>query len=451
MLLNRGMEAAQLNQYYNRPGSGMVVVYGQKGIGKTSLIREFVQDKPHVYYLARSCSEREQIYRWGEELKAYYGVSGGCLSYEDIFYSIQHAGSGKRVLVIDEFQNILKADSTFFPSLYQFLKNPSKEEFLVVLCSSSVCFVENNMIKKMGEAAHGLRGLLKLRKLRFTDLRQYFPAYDLKQCICLYALLDGLPGLWKHIDTTLSVKENVVRNMLDTDGFFLREAMSEVSEELRETAVYNTILTGLAEGRNTLQELYSHTGFSRAKISVYLKSLMELEFVEKVFSFDTEGHANTKKGYYRIKSHLVDFYYRFVYPHASDAELLNGKAFYEKYIEKDFRAFVDVHFKEICREYMEGENTAGKLPFALTKIGEWIGKQGCVDIVGSTEGGNCLIGACFFMPMVTYELYEELLLAAKQAKIAYSYIYLFGIDRFDGKLLLEARVKKNIRLVNLGE
>ncbi len=31
--------------------------------------------------------------------------------------------------------------------------------------------------------------------------------------------------------------------------------MSEVSEELRETAVYNTILTGLAEGRNTLQEL----------------------------------------------------------------------------------------------------------------------------------------------------------------------------------------------------
>lgn len=255
MLLNRGMEAAQLNQYYNRPGSGMVVVYGQKGIGKTSLIREFVQDKPHVYYLARSCSEREQIYRWGEELKAYYGVSGGCLSYEDIFYSIQHAGSGKRVLVIDEFQNILKADSTFFPSLYQFLKNPSKEEFLVVLCSSSVCFVENNMIKKMGEAAHGLRGLLKLRKLRFTDLRQYFPAYDLKQCICLYALLDGLPGLWKRIDTTLSVKENVVRNMLDTDGFFLREAMSEVSEELRETAVYNTILTGLAEGRNTLQEL----------------------------------------------------------------------------------------------------------------------------------------------------------------------------------------------------
>ena len=112
---------------------------------------------------------------------------------------------------------------------------------------------------------------------------------------------------------------------------------------------------------------------------------------------------------------------------------------------------MDVHFKEICREYMEEENAAGKLPFALTKISEWIGKQGCVDIVGSTEGENCLIGACFFTPMVTYELYEELLLAAKQAKIAYSYIYLFGIDRFDGKLLLEARVKKNIRLVNLGE
>ena len=28
--------------------------------------------------------------------------------------------------------------------------------------------------------------------------------------------------------------------------------------------------------------MYAHTGFSRAKISVYLKNLMELELVEKV-------------------------------------------------------------------------------------------------------------------------------------------------------------------------
>lgn len=451
MLLNRGMEIAQLNQYYHRPGNGMVVVYGQRGIGKTSLLWEFAKDKPSFYYLSRSCSGQEQIYQWGREIADDCRTENQYGTYEDIFHSLQQTGSGKKVLIIDEFQNIVKTDSTFFPSLYQFLKNLEKEEFLMILCSSSVSFVENSMIKKMGEAAHGLRGLLKVRKLRFADLRRYFPDYDLKQCICLYALLDGLPGLWKHIEADKSIKENIVENILDPDGFFQREALREVSEELRETAVYNTLLSTMAEGRNTLQELFCHTGFSRAKISVYLKNLMELELVEKVFSFDTEGYSNTKKGYYRIKNHLVDVYYRFVYPHRSDAMRLSGEAFYEKYVEKDFRTFVNRYFREICREYMEAENAADQLPMHVNRIGEWIGKKGSVDIVCGTEEQSCMVGACIYAPMVTYEAYEELLSAASQAKIAYSYIYLFGIDRFEEKLVLEAKVKKNIRLVNLGE
>ena len=51
---------------------------------------------------------------------------------------------------------------------------------------------------------------------------------------------------------------------------------------IAETAVYDTILATLADGRHgKLNDMYAHTGFSRAKISVYLKNLMELELVEK--------------------------------------------------------------------------------------------------------------------------------------------------------------------------
>ena len=67
-----------------------------------------------------------------------------------------------------------------------------------------------------------------------------------------------------------------------------------LSEELRETAVYDTILATLADGRHgKLNDMYAHTGFSRAKISVYLKNLMELELVEKVLGYDFEGYERT--------------------------------------------------------------------------------------------------------------------------------------------------------------
>ena len=42
MLLGRVSELRYLNNYYDREGSQILVVYGQKHIGKTALVREFM-------------------------------------------------------------------------------------------------------------------------------------------------------------------------------------------------------------------------------------------------------------------------------------------------------------------------------------------------------------------------------------------------------------------------
>ena len=68
MILGRAQELKYLNTYYDRTGSQIMVVYGEKNVGKTTLLRQFVQDKPCYYYRARSASEREQRYQWGREL-----------------------------------------------------------------------------------------------------------------------------------------------------------------------------------------------------------------------------------------------------------------------------------------------------------------------------------------------------------------------------------------------
>ncbi|MFR6392129.1 MAG: hypothetical protein ACLUN0_03870 [Roseburia sp.] len=62
------------------------------------------------------------------------------------------------------------------------------------------------------------------------------------------------------------------------------EAENYISIELRELSVYNTILAALASGNNKLNDLFLKTGFSRAKISVYMKNLMAFDVVEKVVS-----------------------------------------------------------------------------------------------------------------------------------------------------------------------
>lgn len=453
MFLGRTSELKYLNTYYDRDGSQILVVYGEKNIGKTDLLWQFIQDKPYSYYCARSASEREQRYQWGRELGNSDIRVQKYPTFTEIFKSVLQGEPGKKVLIIDEFQNIVKSGNEFMEELIPFVHSYCQSsQVMVVLCSSSIGWVENSMINKIGEAAYELSGFLKVKELGFEQMMEFFPGFSMEQCIEAYAVLGGIPGLWMQFGNKLSIKENICKYILDRNTFLFGEGQRIVEEELRETGVYNTILASIAAGNHKLNDLYLHTGFSRAKISVYLKNLMELEIVEKVFSYDTEGKANAQKGIYRIRNHFVHFYFKFLYPNLSSLVQLEPEEFYQKYIAPSFKAYVAEYFKTVCKQHMEKWNKWNRLPIEIDRIGEWVGKLGSIDVIAQNEHGETIVGLCNWdKPIMRYDDYEWLLFCAEKAKIRVDYIYLFSIRRFDEKLHLEAKVKQNLKLISLDD
>ena len=75
-----------------------MVVYGEKNVGKTSLLGQFVQDKPYYYYRARSASEREQRYQWGKELGKEEIKVLKYPTFTEIFQSVIREKNGKKVI-----------------------------------------------------------------------------------------------------------------------------------------------------------------------------------------------------------------------------------------------------------------------------------------------------------------------------------------------------------------
>ncbi len=451
MLSGRTSELKHLNTYYDQEGSQIMVVYGGNNVGKTELLREFTTDKPHYYYRARSASGREQRYEWGRELGREDIKLLKYPGYMEILQSVIRENSAKKVIIIDEFQYIIKASDDFMHELVNFVHSYwMKQNVMVILCSSSIGWVENSMINKIGEAAYELSSFLKIKELSFEHMMEYFPGFSMEQCIESYAVLGGIPGLWAHFSDKLSVKENICRHILDPKSLLRFEGQRIVEEELRETGVYNTILASIAAGNHKLNDLYLHTEFSRAKISVYLKNLMELELVEKIFSYDTDGKENTQKGIYRISNHFVHFYFTYIYPNLTDLENLLPQEFYKKFIAPTFRTYVSEYFRTVCRQHIERWNKWGALPIEIDRIGEWVGKLGTIDVVAQNDRGDTIVAICNWdKPMMRYEDYEWLLFCCKEAKIRVDYIYLFSLSRFDEKLSLEAKVKSNIKLVSL--
>lgn len=451
MLIGRTAELKHLNNYYDQNGSQIMVVYGQRGGGKTQLLNTFVEDKPHYYYMARSASEREQQYQWGRELGKMDIKLPKYPSFKQIFESVTENHSGKGVIIIDEFQNIVKSSDNFMKDLISFVHSFwQSKNVMVILSSSSIGWIENSMINKIGEAAYELSSFLKVKELSFEQICEYFPGFSMEQCIETYAVLGGMPYLWEFFNDKTSVKENIVRNILDSHSSLRFEGQKIVEEELRETNVYNTILASIAAGNHKLNDLFIHTDFSRAKISVYLKNLMELELVEKVFSYDTDGKENTQKGIYRISNHFVDFYFSYIYPNMTDYQVLSSVDFYKKHIGPTFRTYVAEYFKTVCRQHIEKLNKWGQLPIKIEKIGEWVGKLGNIDVIGQDAEGHTIVSICNWdKPMMRYDDYEWLLYCCNEAKIEVDYIYLFSVRRFDEKLNLEAKVKTNLKLFSL--
>ena len=446
----RESEIRVLTEYANRSGSQLLILYGESGVGKTTLLKEFSKDYPDVVHFDCSIvSEREQLYMWGNKMSRILGELPEYPEFSDIFDALnrKNDSEGKRILIFDEFQNIAKVSEDFADYLFTHLQT-SRKNVLIILCSSQVEWIENSMVRRFGIRAKNISGFLKVRELSFAEFVKEFPQFTLNECIDAYSVFGGFPSIWNLIDKKLSFEENIIKQVCNPNNMLHHIGFWTVESQLRETSVYNTILSALAQGKCKLNDLYQHTGFSRAKISVYIKNLMELGILEKDFSVDTEGRDNLQKGLYGISNRYVDFTYQFLFPNMDKLYELGAKEFYKKYIKPGMRVFTQKTFAAICREYVENENRKGTLPFAVKSVGKWTGKVGNIDIVARDEQGRTIIGLCNWeKPMMKYEDYEWLLFCAKQAKLPTDYVYLISAGGFDEKLHVAQKSRANIRLL----
>ena len=87
--------------------------------------------------------------------------------------------------------------------MIRYLKEHREVSLLVILTTYASGWVENSMISKIGNLAFSVSGFLKVKELPFSVMRRIFPGGTLQKSIELYAVLGGMPGLWKLSELSL--------------------------------------------------------------------------------------------------------------------------------------------------------------------------------------------------------------------------------------------------------
>lgn len=452
MFIGRTQELRQLEEAYRMERSTAVVLYGRKGIGKTELVRTFIKDKPAVFYAVKELSEQEQSCLVAEEL----GVTAGTAEAEKkipvLVNSLMDAaerclnGKKKAVIVLDEFHFLVKTGRSFLEAFIQMM-NEEEKRYMFLMISSSVSWVENSMAADLSFGARFLSGVIKLKEFTFAMMVNRFPNLPVEQIIYANAVLGGIPQYLDYWNAKEPVEENIKRILLSKNAPLLYEAEHFLKSELRELSAYNAILAALASGKYKLNDIYARTGFSRAKISVYIKNLIELDIVEKIFSYDAAEHANVQKGLYHMKDNYLCFWYRYVFPHLS--AILLEEDIYETAVLPTFPAYMRECFSGVCTEYLKLMGQYHRLQHNYVTWGTWHGKAGLIDIVAGDEEGNILVGFCRFdNHMVSRKDYDSCMELLRLAALAPQEYYLFSKAGFTGELQSFAE-GKNLHLVGL--
>lgn len=452
-MTGRKSQLQYIEQSYSQSGNQILVLYGRRDNQARELVQEFCQNKKFFYYYAPEVSAKAQKARMGREISEHYKISLSDQNYDTYFKRVKSGDASKLVLVVEEFQHILKKDLEFLNSVIK-LKNKKlyPGPVLILLCSSDIPWIEQELPQILGKAEKKIAGILKLEELRFGDVAVSFPDYDLSQKVEVYGVLGGVPEYFHHWDPRGDCRHNICMEILSPQGYFHNKAETLIRSQLRELTVYDTILEAMASGKRKLNELYQETGFSRAKISVYLKNLMAFDVVEKVSSFETGGWENAQKGLYQIKDTFINFWFKFVYPHLSDLYQISPEQFYDQYIAAEMQDYLNRYFVKVCMEYLEDLNNAQKLPLEIHKMGTWVGKKGNIDIIAQNSVRENLICLCNWShPEMTFEMCQKLFASMEQAKVSANFYYLFSARGFEEKLVKMVSEEKRILLVDMNQ
>lgn len=452
-MVSRTGELKALQNIYESTGNQIILISGNSRSEKERLIFSFCRDKKYFYYRGRNASAEEQLTQLKREVEENYQIKLMKNSYDECFTRIKSGDASKLVVVIDEFQTIVKKDRSFFDSILN-LKNKRlyPGPVMIVLMNSSVAWTRQSMDDVLGTDSAAIDHIIELQEFSFLEVVRAFPEYSVADAVSVYGIIGGCSAYVTRWNGKKSIKENVCSLILNPYGPFHGEAEKFISEELRELSVYDTILYAMAIGNEKLNDLYQFTGYSRAKISVYLKNLAAFDVIEKVVSFETGGWDNAKKGIYRIKNPFIHFWFKFIYGNQSALWSMAPEEFYDTYISEKLNEYLTPYFVKVCTEYLGLLNRVGQTPIKILQMGTWIGKEGTIDIIGQDNERECVVGICnWSKEMLTFDDYQNLLYNMKQARIHAKVTYLFSATAFDERLTELEKEEPTVVLVDMKE
>ncbi|MEM2897649.1 MAG: ATP-binding protein [Candidatus Bathyarchaeia archaeon] len=391
--INREIELKFLEGKYSENSPQLVIIYGRRRVGKTELIKKFIQNKSGIYILCTRDSFFENI----KEIKRkFYEATGkeyflklNTNSLFDLFkFLLNEIGKKKMIIAIDEFPYFIEVEKGVVSILQKVWDELSKKsKVFLLLCGSSIGMMETEVLAYRSPLYGRRTGEWKVEPFLFKDIRNLFKKIPVEELIKIWSIFGGTPFYLSLIDSNLSVDENIKKKILTKGEILFSEPRILLKEEFREPKTYMLILKYLSLGYNSQGELSAATGIEKGNLSKYLSVLEETRLIEYVLPL-----GQRKRGMYVLKDPFFNFWFRFVYPNSSDLEIGLVDEVFSR-ITAQLNEYYGKMFERLIMELLKSKQIT--IPFNFDWIGNWWYKDKEIDVVALNRGTkNMLLSEC---------------------------------------------------------
>ncbi len=287
---------------------------------------------------------------------------------------------------------------------------------MVILCGSLISMMVTQTLSYHSPLYGRRTAQIRLKQIPFHDYQDFFDKLSFREQVERYAVTGGVPKYIESFSDNEDIYAGIEENILALSGYLYEEPYFLLQQEVSELGSYFSVLRSIAFGNTKLADISSAIGVKATDLTRTLKTLIDLDLIEREVPVTEKDPDKSKKGLYHIKDNYIRFWFTFIYPNQSDIERGNTKYVMEKIRKSFVRSHAAFVYEDICLELLSIDT---QIPYHFSKIGRYWDKNTEIDIVAINEEDKVILfGECkYWSNCVDVDIFYDLV--EKSKKVAW--------------------------------
>lgn len=312
--VNRDAELRELDAAAKR--GGLLVVFGRRRVGKTRLLRQWLQARDGLYSQAIEAQRDLQIQQVFADLRPQLETQLVPKTWPELL-EILALQKRRWVLCLDEFPYLTAVDASLPSQLQKWLDHLLPRGCLLILAGSSTRMMNDLFLHRAAPLYGRARKLLHVRPM---DYAAFCAACGQKpgslESFEKFACVGGIPKYWEFVEAGQDVVALVESLYFDFAPYMEQEPQRILRDEgvIGLNAV--AVLQAVGRGAERPSEIAGRLGTAQTNLSRLLQQLLDASVLARDLPFG-ESVRSTRKTLYRIQDPTMRFWFRVFSPHQS--------------------------------------------------------------------------------------------------------------------------------------